>query len=109
MRSLTPVLKQGGAAGDCETAAAALAKGLPGGCTRRWPVGAVGHHEVYIHNGLVLDPVAAQYTTSAAVLERVGRAGLRPALETGVFTIEQHIRFMEIVRGCRFTRTDYAP
>jgi RHS repeat-associated protein len=97
----------GGAAGDCEAASVALGKQLTGGRVVRLPVGRVGQHQVYVYNGRILDATAGQYTRNPAVLKRIEEAGLRSAVENGEFTVEQHIRFMEIVRGGRFSRGDY--
>jgi len=101
--------RAGGIAGDCEISVFTLEKDLPGGKPLRLSIGEQGFHRVYIHDTKVIDAVAGQYTRSPAVLKRVEQAGLKPALESGSFTVEEHIQFMRIVRGERFTPQDYIP
>lgn len=99
----------GGVAGDCENAVSSLIDSLSGGTSRSLTVGEIGFHEVYIYQGQVIDAVAAQYIRNAAMLQQVEQAGLRAAMESGVFTVEEHIQFMRIVRGEQFTLADYIP
>ncbi len=99
----------GGVAGDCENAVLCLRESLPGGASRSLSVGEIGFHQVYIYEGRVIDAVAAQYIRNAAMLQQVEQAGLRAAMESGVFTVEEHIQFMRIVRGEQFTVADYLP
>ena len=99
----------GGIAGDCEHSVASLRQSLPGGTSRSLPVGEAGFHVVYIYEGRVIDAVAGQYIRNAAMLQQVEQAGLKATMESGVFTVEEHIQFMRIVRGEQFTIADYIP
>ena len=76
---------------------------------RRLPVGEAGFHVVCIYEGRVIDAVAGQYIRNAAMLQQVEQAGLKATMESGVFTVEEHIQFMRIVRGEQFTIADYIP
>jgi len=64
---------------------------------------------VYTVAGKVFDTTAGQYVgngrpwTAAALKE----AGLTEAVESGVFTVEQHIRFMSKVTPQKLTPADY--
>jgi hypothetical protein len=94
---------------DCEKAAAFLAKNLPGGKVKILQI-ANGAHEVYIYQGLVLDATAAAKATTGGpkILGMLDRAGLLPTVESGVFSVQEHIAFMNIIRpGSRLTVVNY--
>jgi hypothetical protein len=70
---------------------------LPGGRSR--PIAGDGlRHEVYHYQGMVLDPTASQYVKPARAgvwTEReLTQVDLKDAVETGVFTPEQHRQFL---------------
>ena len=80
--------------GDCEHTAEVLRQILPGGVKRRF-AGDRLLHEVYEHQGLVYDVTAKQYVRPGVwTPEDLAEAGLTDAVESGVFTPEQHRIFM---------------
>ncbi len=85
--------------GDCEHAAEVLRQILPGGTKRRF-AGERLLHEVYEHQGKVYDVTAKQYIRPDVwTQEELAHAGLAEAIESGVFTAEQHKTFMtKIIR-----------
>ena len=83
---------------NCQTCAIGLERALPGGRVR--PISGEGLiHEVYLYQGKVLDPTARQYVkpSKAGVWteEELARAGLKDAVDSGVFTPEQHGQFLK--------------
>lgn len=94
---------------DCEEASVRLKAALPGGRLVRFSTDNV-LHQVYRIGEKVLDTTSKQYVGSgrawsAAALEE---AGLTEAVESGVFSVEQHARFMSKVTGESVTTADYA-
>jgi hypothetical protein len=81
--------------GDCEHAAEVLRRTLPGGAKRRF-AGDRLLHEVYDRQGVVYDVTARQYVRPDVwTEEELAEAGLTDAVESGVFTSEQHRLFMD--------------
>ena len=83
---------------DCTKCAMDLEELLPGG--RRQPIAGEGlRHEVYNYGGKVLDPTASQYVIPSRggvwTAEGLSQAGLRDAVELGIFTPEQHAQFLQ--------------
>lgn len=80
--------------GDCEYAAEVLRQALPRGAKRRF-AGDRLLHEVYEHQGTVYDVTAKQYLRPGVwTQEELAQAGLTEAVESGMFTPEQHKTFM---------------
>lgn len=85
------------ARGDCEQAAEVLRRMLPGGTKRRF-AGDRLLHEAYEHQGVVYDITANQYVRPDVWTQpELDRAGLAQAVESGVFSLQQHRKFMEKV------------
>jgi hypothetical protein len=82
---------------NCTLSVAELETQLPGGRVRH--VGGAGmQHEVYHYQGRVIDPTARQYVQPARAgvwtEQELTQAGLRDAVDSGVFTPEQHTQFL---------------
>jgi RHS repeat-associated protein len=85
------------AKGDCEKATEALRNALPGSRKVRF-AGDRLLHEVYEHEGTVYDIEAKQYVRPGVwSQEELAQAGLTDAVESGIFTPEQHKIFMKKV------------
>ncbi len=77
----------------------ATGQGKPGG-TRQAFSGTQLFHFAYQYQGRVFDLAAGQYVRPGVwTAEALEAAGLTREVESGVFTVEQHRRFMEFV--CR--------
>ena len=83
---------------NCQTCVRDLETALPGGRPRPH-AGTNFYHESYSYQGKVIDPTAAQYVKPAKAgvwtEAELQQAGLKEAVETGVFTPEQHVKFLE--------------
>jgi hypothetical protein len=83
--------------GDCETAAFLLESELGANVVTKVPFAHRSMlHEWIIVEGKVVDATAAQYVKPGLwTAEALESAGLTQAVETGVFTIEQHVVFIK--------------
>jgi hypothetical protein len=82
---------------DCEIATAQLRGLFPGGTPRRW-AGDNLLHEAYEYQGRMFDVAAGQYVRPGVwTAEALEAAGLTKAVESGVFSLEQHATFMQVV------------
>jgi hypothetical protein len=82
---------------NCMRSVYDLETALPGGRAR--PIAGQGlRHEVYHYQGKVIDPTARQYVkpAKAGVWTQKGlaEAGLKDAVDSGVFTPQQHQQFL---------------
>jgi hypothetical protein len=92
---------------DCEEASIRLQSALPGGRLVRFSQNCL--HQVYTNSGKVFDTTASQYVGSGRpwTTSALEEAGLTQAVESGVFTVEQHIQFMSEVTPQELTPADY--
>jgi hypothetical protein len=81
--------------GDCDMASELLRRQLPGGRINRIAEQRL-LHSWYEYFGQILDVTAKQYIRPGVwTREELARAGLLDAVESGIFTPEQHRRFLE--------------